>query len=326
VKYKEGILKDIIKVLVEKEKFLLLTHKDPDLDGIGSMIALGRALSNAGKTVTLFTETSLEPPLSNIKGSESIVYELDPKVRYDATIILDCSDLQRLGIAKNIATVNRPLINIDHHETNDFFGDFNFVVTDSSSTGELVFRLIKQSTFSIDFVIAEDLFAAIQADTGCFKYENTTKDSFIIAAELLEYGISPWDIYRNTTEQYTLPMLKLLEMSLSTIETYYDGKLSIMSITYEMVKKAGAYPGDSERFITYPRFLVGVEIATLIRQIGDKEYYKFSLRSNGRVNVAKLASNFGGGGHARAAGFECKGDLYTVKKRFMEQVLNFLKK
>lgn len=318
----EADVDHIIRLLREKDSFLILTHKDPDLDGIGSMIALGTALRKKGKKVYFFVEQKLQFPLGNIKGAELITNEL-PKQRFDATIVLDCSDLNRLGSAKELALSNRPLINIDHHETNDLFADINFVVPESSSTGELVYGIIKKASFPIDKLIAEDLFAAIQADTGCFKYENTTPSSFRIAAELLEYGVSPWDVYRNTTEQYTLSVLKLLELALGTIELHHNGRLGIMSITLDMIKSAGAYPGDSERFISYPRFITGVEVAALIRQIGEMEY-KFSLRSNGKVNVAKVAATFGGGGHARAAGFECKGELSVLKRRFIKEISNFL--
>ena len=324
MKDNEADIGQIVNIFLEKDNFLLLTHKDPDLDGIGSMLALGNALKNQGKKVVLFSETQLLPPLSNVKGAEEIVCELDFKEKFDATVTLDCSDVNRLGKVKDVVISNRPLINIDHHETNNHFGDINLVVVDCSSTGELVFNLIKKAQFSINTFIAEDLFAAIQADTGCFKYENTTPESLRIAAELMEYGVSPWDVYRNINEQYTTSVLKLLELALGTIELYHNGRLGIMSITFDMIKKAGAYPGDSEKFISYPRFIVGVEIAALIKQVGDNNY-KFSLRSNGNINVAMLAANFGGGGHARAAGFECSGELSVVKKRFIREVSNFLK-
>lgn len=323
MKDKEADIERVIAILSEKERFLLLTHKDPDLDGVGSMIALGYALRSNGKDVVLFSETKLNPPLTNIKGAEEITYELDSKERFDATVTLDCSNLNRLAQAKEVVMANRPLINIDHHETNDYFGDLNFVFANSSSTGELVFNLIKKAQFSINSLIAEALFAAIQADTGCFKYENTTPESLRIASELLEHGISPWNIYRNTNEQYTISALKLLELALGTVELHHSGRLGMISITLDMIRKSGAYPGDSEKFINYPRFIAGVEVAALIKQIGENNY-KFSLRSNGNVNVAKLAANFGGGGHAKAAGFECKGELSILKKRFLDEVLKFL--
>ncbi len=322
MKDREADIEQIVAVLREKDKFLLLTHKDPDLDGIGSMIALGYGLKRRGKKAVLFSETELEAPLSNIKGADEIIQELDMEEGFDATIALDCSDINRLGRAKQVAMSNRPLINIDHHETNDYFGDINLVAADSSSTGELVFKLIKKASFPIDILMAEDLFAAIQADTGCFKYENTTPESLHIASELLKYGVNPWEVYRRTNEQYTVSVLKLLELALGTIELHHNGKLGIISITSDMIKRAGAYPGDSERFISYPRFIAGVEVAALIRQIGDNDY-KFSLRSNGYINVAKLAANFGGGGHVRAAGFECKGELSILKKRFIDEVSKF---
>ncbi len=317
------MIEEIVEILKKGKKFLLLTHKDPDLDGIGSMMGLAYSLKSQGKEVVCFTETPLRPPLSNIKGAKEIVHELKER-DFDATIALDCSDIERTGSIKDEILRYRPIINIDHHETNNYFGDINFVVPKSSSTGELVFNIIKKAGFPVNQTIAENIFAAIQADTGCFKYENTTVSSFRIAAELMEYGVSPWYVYTNMSEQYTLADLKLLELALATVELHCNGKLSIMSITYEMIEKAGTYPGDSERFITYPRFIAGVEIAALIRQIGIGRY-KFSLRSNGKINVAKLAKCFGGGGHARAAGFECEGELQALKERFIRTVSGFFK-
>jgi len=320
----ETDIDEIVDILQKKEHFLILTHKYPDLDGIGSMIGLGNSLRNKGKEVTLFLEDRPEPPLTNVKGIDQILIGEISRNSFDATIALDCSDLNRLGKAKEIAISNRPLICIDHHETNDHFADINLVVPDASSTGELVYKVIKKAGLPIDPIIAENLFAAIQADTGCFKYENTTPDSLNIAAELLKYGISPWEIYRNLNEQYTLPLLKLIELALGTIEIHHDGKLGIISITQDMIKTAGTEPGDSEKFINYPRFIKGIEIAAFIRQTGNMKY-KFSLRSNGRVNVARLANHFGGGGHAKAAGFECEGELSVLKSRFIKEAANFLK-
>ncbi len=320
----ESDIDEIVEILQRKEHFLILTHKYPDLDGIGSMIALGNSLKNKGKKVIFFLEDKPEPPLTNVKGIDQILIGEIPENSFDATIALDCSDLNRLGKAKEIAISNRPLICIDHHETNDHFADINLVVPDASSTGELVYKVIEKAGFSIDPIIAENLFAAIQADTGCFRYENTTPESLNIAAELLRYGISPWEIYRNLNEQYTLPLLKLIELALETIEVHHDGKLGMISVTQDMIKTAGTEPGDSEKFVNYPRFIKGVEIAAFIRQTGEARY-KFSLRSNGKVNVAKLANHFGGGGHAKAAGFECEGELSVLKEKFIKEAEVFFK-
>jgi len=199
----------------------------------------------------------------------------------------------------------------------------NLVDPHGSSTGELVFNIIKAADFRLSYEIAENIFAAIQADTGSFRYDNTSSRCLAVAAEMLEYGVKPWEISRKMIDEYSLSRLRLLEMALGSIEFHYQGKVGMMTISLEMFKKAGAEESESERFVDYPRSVSGVEIAALIRE-KDKDDYKFSLRSNGRANVAELASRFGGGGHAMAAGFEGRGSISVLKRDLMKEAVRFL--
>lgn len=303
----------VITLLTEGNSFLLITHRDPDGDGVGSMLALGGALSKAGKDVVLFTEKRLSPSLSLLRGAKRIVQRFDPGKDFDAVVALDCAELARLGKLADYSEGAKPLINIDHHETNDLFGDLNLVDTNSSSTGELVFKVINTMGIPVDSEVAENLFAAIQTDTGSFRYHNTTSTSLKIAAEMMEHGVNPWEVSRKIMDRYEPSRLRLLEMALGTIEFHHEGKIGMMTLSSDMFKKANAHQGDSERFVDYPRFVSGVEIAVMIRETGENDY-KFSLRSNNEVNVAQLASLFGGGGHARAAGFECHGSIGVLKE------------
>jgi phosphoesterase RecJ-like protein len=172
--------------------------------------------------------------------------------------------------------------------------------------------------------IAENIFVAIQTDTGSFRYENTTRESFAVASEMLGWGVNPWKISRKVMDEYTLKKIRLLKAALKTIELCHAGKVGLITITQQMFSKAKADHFDSERFIDYPRFISGVEIGVLIREIG-KDYYKFSLRSNDWVNVADLASHFGGGGHPRAAAFTREGSLELVKQEFLNKAFGVLR-
>lgn len=316
-------LNRIVSTLRDGKSFLLTTHIDPDVDGIGSMLALGRALLDAHKDVVLLTEEPVPPPYNRLRGADRIVQYLSSEREFDAVVVLDCAQIERLGGFGANLEDQKQLINIDHHESNDFFGHLNLVDINSSSTGELVFKVIKLGDFPVARDVAENLFAAIQADTGSFRYENTTPTSFKIAAEMMEFGANPWELSRELIHGYGLSRLKLLEIALSTIEFHHAGKIGIMSLFLDMFVKAGAGPVDSERFVDYPRFVSGVELAVLIRQTGEDDY-KFSLRSNSRVNVAQLAARFGGGGHAKAAGIECHGSIEVLKKNFLKEAVRFL--
>lgn len=316
-------LDKIAGVINEGSFFLLTTHTDPDADGIGSMLALGKALLDSQKDVILLTQEPVLAPFSLLKDADLIVQGFDSRENFDAVVVLDCAGMPRLGKHRTCLEGRKPLINIDHHETNDFFGDLNLVDSNSSSTGELVFELIKTACLPIGYHVAENIFIAIQNDTGAFRYENTTSASMRISAEMMEYGVKPWEVSRRIMDGYSLSRLRLLEMALGTIEFHREGKIAIMFISLDMFEKARAHREDCEGFIDYPRFTQGVELAVLIRQTGEKNY-KFSLRSNKSVNVAMLASSFGGGGHSRAAGFEGYGSIGTLKKEFLMEAVRFL--
>jgi bifunctional oligoribonuclease and PAP phosphatase NrnA len=313
----------IAAVLTDERRFLLMTHKDPDADGIGSMLALGKSLSDAGKEATLLSQELLRPPLNYLKGAGQVVTQVDPDRVFDVAVVLDCAEKERLGCAADQLKGHLPLINIDHHETNSRFGTLNLIEPESSSTGELVFGLIQAAGFPIGPEVAENLFAAIQGDTGSFRYANTTAKALRAAADLVERGADPWDISRKVMESHSMPRLRLLKMALDTIRLRHQGRIAVMTLTCQMVEDAGAHEADSEHFVDYPRFVRGVEIGALIRETSADEC-KFSLRSNSYVNAARLASRFGGGGHVRAAGFTYHGPVTAALTDFLREAERFL--
>jgi phosphoesterase RecJ-like protein len=319
----DGSIKKIVSLLNEGCSFLITTHLDPDADGIGSMLALGKSLLNADKEVVLWTEAPIPHPNNRLKGADSVVQHFDSERDFDVVVVLDCADIERAGHLKGNPGRLKPLINIDHHETNTLFGDLNLVDVNSSSTGELIFKVIQLGGFPVDRDIAGNIFAAIQADTGSFRYNNTSPTCLRIAAEMIDHGANPWKISRDVMDGYDLSRLRLLEMALGTLEFHHAGRIGVMTVFLWMFSEAGAGPEDSERFVDYPRFVSGVEIAVLIRQT-DEHHYKFSLRSNGRVNVAQLAGQFGGGGHANAAGIDCHGSFESLKGDLLRKAVQLL--
>ena len=317
-----GTLKRVAGVLSEGNRFLMMTHEDPDVDGLGSMLALGKSLTDLGKEVVILIRKPLKPPLSLLSGAEEMFTVLKPgrgsesEKEFDAVLALDCADRERLGSCVSSWPGEGLTINVDHHETNTFFGRYNLVDVSSSSTGELVYRLIRTGDFPMDHEVAENLFAAIQSDTGSFRYSNTTSGAMRIAADLLDRGVNPWQIYQRTMHGYGPARLKLLAVALARVEFHNEGRIGMMILSREMFEGSGARGSDCEGFVDYPRYIDGVELAVMIRE-KDENTYKFSIRSNAWVNVAELASRFGGGGHARAAGFTCDGPLVTLKKDFL---------
>lgn len=313
----------IADILRQGSRFLMTTHIDPDADGIGSMLGLGASLSRAGKEAIMVTQEPLPAPLSLLPGADQVVQSFDAGAHFDALFVLDCGELQRMGPLSTLEDRPETLVCIDHHKTNDFFADINLVDPKSSSTGELIYQVIKRAQLPLGTMAAKNLFAAIQTDTGSFRYENATARTFRIGAELVESGASPWEISRIVLEGYSVARLKLLQATLGTLELHQNGRIGLMTITSRMFRETGARRIDSERFVDYPRFVSGVEISVLMREI-EENGYKFSLRSNNYVDVADLAARFGGGGHARAAGFERKGSIDAVKADFLKEAVGFL--
>ncbi len=313
----------IAAVLTDEHRFLLMTHKDPDADGIGSMLALGKSLSDAGKETTLLSQEPLRPPLNLLEGAGQVVTRVDADQVFDVAVVLDCAEKERLGYSADQLRDQLPLINIDHHETNDRFGTLNLIEPESSSTGELVFGVIQAAGLPIGPDVAGNLFAAIQGDTGSFRYANTTARALRVAADLVDRGADPWGISRKVMDSHSLPRLRLLKMALDTIQLHHKGRVAIMTLTRKMLEEAGAHEADSDQFVDYPRFVRGVELGVLIREIGA-DACKFSLRSNTWVNAARLASRFGGGGHERAAGFTYHGPVTVAENAFLKEAERFL--
>lgn len=316
-------LKQISQLMNEGGRFFVTTHQDPDADAIASMLAFGNSLLAAGKESVLVIEKNLSAPLNRLRGAERIIQNPEAFKEVDAVLVVDCSDWKRLGAVGDLLRDHHPVVNIDHHETNDLFGDLNLVDPGRSSTAELVLDVIQAAGLPVTFDVAENVFAAIQTDTGSFRYANTTPSSLETAAHMMAYGVKPWDVSRKITDGYGLSRLKLLRMALDTVELHHSGQIALMTVTRDMYHRAQANENDSERFVEHIRFLHGVEIAVLIRQT-DEDDYKFSLRSNRKANVAELASRFHGGGHARAAGFACRGPIEWIKDNFLKEAVRYL--
>lgn len=313
----------IVVALKEGRRFLIMTHEDPDTDGVGSMLALGQSLSHSGKETTLLLSRSLRPPLSLLEGADRVVTGVDAGTELDAAVVLDCADQERLGSARSYLREGIPIINIDHHETNNRYGTLHLVDPGSSSTGELVFEVIQTAGLPLGPDVAGNLFAAIQGDTGSFKYANTTARALRIAADLVDRGADPWEITRKVLDSHSLPRLRLLKAALDTVEVCHGGRIAVMTLTRRMMEETGAHEGDSEQFVDYPRFIRGVELGVLLREIGP-DAWKFSLRSNTYLHAARLASRFGGGGHARAAGFSCQSPPGIALSAFLREAERFL--
>lgn len=293
----------------------------PDGDSVGSTVAMGLAVKMMGKSVTVISSDTVPKSYEFLPGVKDVVSLKDFSKACDLAIILDCTDLYRGGdelaeLLKNVTTI----INIDHHVSNNNFGHYNFVDPAAAATGELVYRLVKVLGLNVTADIAMNLYTAIAMDTGSFRYDNTTADTHKIAAELISTGINVAWINEHLFEHKEIITLKLLGRALAGIRLSPCGRVAWISVPFSIMEEMGARDEHTDGIVNYPRTAEGVEIGLLFREI-EPGKIKVGFRSKETADVNKLAANFGGGGHPRAAGCLIKGNLAEVEAKVVEAAL-----
>lgn len=314
-------LRKIVEVIRSSQSFLITSHIRLDGDAIGSELALYLMLRDMGKEVHVYNQDATPRMYDFLPGADRILNRLDAETAFDAVFILDCSDIDRVGEEAGRVGAIPNIINIDHHISNGSFGDLSLLDPAASSTGEIVYRLMRTLGTDITKDIAVNLYTAILTDTGAFRYSNTAQRTFRIAGDLVARGAEPWwisqRIYENNPEQ----KMRLLAKALETLDFFWDRKIAVIHVTRQMLEEAGALWEYTEGFVEFPRSIEGVEVAAFVSEIGDR-FFKVSLRSRGNIDVEKVAGTFGGGGHHSAAAFRITGDLEGVKKKLVEAIVN----
>lgn len=305
------------ELLKDAKSVALSGHIRPDGDCIGSVMSVYQYIKKNMPEVE--AGVFLEAPSSVfgcIKGMEAIDSKMDTLREYDVFIALDCSK-DRLGDAEPIFKRAKKKINIDHHVSNSGCGDINIVVPDASSTCEVVYELM--DTEKLDEEIAKTIYIGMIHDTGVFKYSNTSPKTLRIAAELITYGFDFPKIIDETFYEKTYDQTLICGRAVSESVRFMDGKCIFSVADKEMMEFYGAGPKDLDGIINQLRIVKGIECAIFMYQTGHMEY-KVSLRSNGLVDVSKVAVFFGGGGHVRAAGCTMRGTVHDVINNLSAQI------
>lgn len=301
---------------IEKAKSIYLaSHVQPDGDNIGSLLALGLALKKMNKNVFMLKTDNIPKDFLFLPNID-LIKEYDES-DIDLFIALDSSDEERLGSNKELLQKANNIINIDHHLSNTNFGDINIVDSYAAATCEIVFKLIKKMGIEIDKDIATCLFTGISTDTGSFMYENANEETHLIAAELIRIGIDKQEININIWQNKSLINTKLFIKTLETLKTYFDDRVAIVEVTRDNLRSIGASMEDSEGVVSFVRDIEGVEVSIMLKEFEENEI-KVSMRSKRYVDVSKVCSLFGGGGHKKAAGCTINSNLKEAKKDLIE--------
>jgi len=299
--------------LIGAKSIVIAGHIRPDGDCVGSCTALYLYLKqNKAEFGIERVDVYLEPfgnEFNILTGTDEIKHTYETEDTYDVFISLDCGSLDRLGNALKFFDSAKRTINLDHHISNNNFANVNHVVADASSSCELLFTLMEEDKITRE--IAEALYVGMIHDTGVFKHSNTSEKTMIIAGRLISKGIDFSTLIDESFYTKTYVQNQILGRCLMESIQMMEGKVVFAAINRRMLDFYEASTTDLDGIIDQLRVTKGCEVAIFIYETDFKEF-KVSMRSNGNVNVSKIAVYFGGGGHIKAAGCTMKGSVHDV--------------
>ncbi len=315
-------LDDIYEEINIADSIVILTHEHPDGDAVGTALALYNALKIRDKNVEVVIP-EYSRCFSNVPGIKDVLKE-GSKEEYSLAITVDTASLNQLGDCLKYFENAKKTICIDHHSSNNMMGDLNFVDPFSPAAAQVLYGIFKAYNWEITEDIGTAIMTGIVTDTGGFQYEQVSKETFEIAAEMRAMGINIPQIYKDTLSTHTIASFKLKVLANDRLEILEDGKVTFTYIDMKDEEKVNAEVGDYEGIVNEGRDLEGVEVSIFLHQI-DKGY-KTSLRSNSYVNVSEICGKFGGGGHVRAAGATfTEGTPKQIKEILVNEIKKYLK-
>lgn len=316
----------ISKAVRQYKTFIVATHVNPDPDALSSQLAVAMYLKKQGKKVLILAEDAVPERYSFLPGSKS-VQKVDPQkvYAYDAAIVVDCGDLGRVGPVNKILDTKKPLINIDHHITNDSFGTVNHVVPQASSTAEIIFEFLSYVNFKLDKNIASLLYLGIMTDTGSFRYENTTSRTHEVISQLMKFNLPVSQYYQRLYEAVPLSDIENFTKLMSHFHSFCDGQVITIELKRAMVNKFSEEFDLRDKIFSYLRTIKGAEVFVILTE-QTKNKTRINLRSQTWVDVARLAAVFDGGGHSRASGCLIEGSIKQAREEILAQLKKILKK
>ncbi|HIV87271.1 MAG TPA: bifunctional oligoribonuclease/PAP phosphatase NrnA [Candidatus Pygmaiobacter gallistercoris] len=302
-----------VQMLTQAEDILLICHKNPDGDTLGSAGALLHALQAIGKRTAIFCS---DPIADRYDYMQLTLY--DGSWEPGFVVAVDVAGTQLFGepAAKYLKRVD---LCIDHHPSNSGYAEATLLDPEAGANAELVYQLIGQMPVEFTPVMADCLYTGVSTDTGCFKFANTTPRTHHIAAELMERGASFVKLNELLFESKSQRRLAIEQIALSHLEYHFDGRCALMYVTREEIENTGADSNDLEGITGIPRMIEGVVVGITMRQL-ESGSYKVSVRTAGEIDACKICAALGGGGHIRASGCEFFGNLENAKAAVLAEV------
>ncbi|WP_066893764.1 DHH family phosphoesterase [Clostridium nigeriense] len=317
-------LQDISKIILRSSKIGITYHVSPDGDAVGSALALLNALKFLNKDAYLISKDIISDNLQFLKCSnEANGLVTKPLSETDLVVVVDCGNFER--ISAELKEFKGTIINIDHHISNDKYGELNYVDTNAAATAEIIFELLETLGINFDKVnedlyeIGTCLYTSLVTDTGGFRHSNVTSRTHKIASKLKELGVNNTYIYQSLFDNNSFEKIRLIGKSINNMELLLDRKVSLIKIPKSYGEELNIEIGDTSDIISFGLQIKGVEVSVLIKETDNGS--KASLRSKNQIDVRKIAEKLGGGGHVKAAGITMNGlSLEEAKDKILEEI------
>jgi phosphoesterase RecJ-like protein len=303
---------EIIRCIDTSQRFLILLHQKPDGDAIGSAVAMGKGLKKLKKEVDYYIDIPIEEKLRFFEEVDSFNQSLSDC--YDVIFFLDCSS-QSFAFSPSVMPNTKFNIVIDHHKSNNHYGDLNFIEI-TGATAEIVYRILVDLNVEIDEEIAEAIFTGISSDTGSFQFANVTADTHLIASELYKIKPNFANLSKRLHSQKNIDQMKMTGAAIHSLEILDNLPIAVMILDHETITKFGGTINISDDIANIGQNTIGVAITALLKEVTYGEY-RVSLRAKYPYDIHEIALKYGGGGHERAAGFSFNGDIKQLKLELM---------
>jgi len=308
------MLDQVLDEIRKRERFVLTSHARPDGDAVGSTLACSEILRRMGKQAEVVLRDGVPRVYQSLPFAERVIHAGGVNGSYDAAIILECDNIQRTRLE---GLESQFLINIDHHRSGRNFAHVNWIDPKAVATAELIYKLAKAAEVKISPKIATCLYTAVLTDTGAFMFEGTSEHTFELARELVLAGADPVVCAQHIYFGHSTAKLRLLGAALSALQR--QGPLAWIWVTQEQMERVGAKEEDCEGLVNYALSIGDVEVAVFFRELPGGRF-RVSLRSKGKLDVASIAEEFGGGGHACASGCSVDGPLHSAVENVMGKI------
>ncbi len=318
-----AMIRKIVAYAKRHDDYLVSGHVRSDGDALGSQLAFHFLLKKLGKKSHVVCDQGALPDYRFLPGSERVgAGPEDLRKGYTAVFTFDSGSWARLErISAALPRDRITVVNIDHHASNERFGDLNWIDPTFSSSGEMAWELVKAAGVRPDRDIATCVYTAVVTDTGRFSFSNTTIETHLNASELLACGVRPAEIHRALYRQKTPAQLRFLAEVLGRIRLTDDGRVGWIVLSNELSRTTGYEPGDTQEYIDQVKSIKGVRAAVLLRETGEPGKVKVSWRTDAGVDGIAIARKWGGGGHPRASGATVRGTLAEAEREVLEETI-----